>query len=97
MSRVLLIAVLIVFGIYSSYAVYEVGYIGIFASHQHVAGIQVLSDLVIALTLVIIWMVKDSRDQGRNAWPFVIATLALGSIGPLLYLLFGRSAGRKTA
>ncbi len=91
MSRSLLMIVLSVFVIYSAYAVAQIGYFGIFASHAHIAGVQVLADLVIALTLVMIWMVRDARAQGRTVWPFVLCTLALGSIGPLLYLLVGRS------
>ena len=95
MSRFLLMVVLAVFGVYSLYAVYEVGYLGIFASHGHVAGMQVLADLVIALSLVMVWMVNDARAKGRNPWPYVIATLALGSLGPLCYLLFARTESRN--
>lgn len=91
MSRILLVIVLLVFGVYSTYALVQVGYVGIWTSHLHVAGIQVLSDLVIALGLVCVWMVIDARERGTNAWPFVAATLLLGSFGPLLYLLVGRA------
>jgi hypothetical protein len=88
MSRLLLILVLAVFGVYSAYVVYDVGYVGILNSHlSNAGGIQVLCDLTISLTLVCIWVVRDARAQGRNPWPFVVATLFLGSFGPLLYLL----------
>lgn len=90
MSRLLLMLVLLVFCTYSAYAVSEVGYLGIITSHLHVAGVQVLSDLVIALTLFMVWMVGDARRRGRNPWPYVALTLGLGSIGALAYLLFGR-------
>lgn len=91
MSRVLLMIVLFVFGLYSAYAVAEVGVVGIFASHAHVAGLQVFADLVIALSLAMAWMVHDASVHGRKVWPFILCTLALGSIGPLLYLLVGRA------
>lgn len=90
MSRPLLLLVLLVFGAYSAYAVAEVGYLGIFTSHFHIAGVQVIADLVIALALFIVWMIGDARSRGRNPWPFVALTLGLGSIGALLYLLLGR-------
>lgn len=91
MSRVLLMIVLFAFGLYSAYAVAEIGYVGIFASHAHIAGLQVLADLVIALSLVMAWMVHDASIHGRRVWPFILCTLAFGSIGPLLYLLVGRA------
>jgi hypothetical protein len=99
MSRILLILILAVFGAYSAYVVYDVGYVGILRSHlSNAGGIQVLCDLVISLTLCCTWMARDARAQGRNPWPFVVATLFLGSFGPLLYLLLQPRAGqaRKT-
>ena len=87
LNRNLVLAILVLFSALSVYAVLEVGYIGIFDYHRHSpAGWQVFADLVIALILVLAWMIPDARQRGRNPWPFVIATLALGSIGPLLYL-----------
>jgi hypothetical protein len=47
----------------------------------------VLADLVIALTLVMIWLWRDARTGGRNPWPWIGLTLIAGSFGPLLYLL----------
>jgi hypothetical protein len=44
-------------------------------------------DLVIALTMVCIWMVRDARRQGKGTAGYIVLTVALGSIGPLLYLL----------
>jgi hypothetical protein len=88
MQRTLILVVLFLFGVLSAAAVWQHGYVGIFVMHlQSFAGMQVLTDLVIALTLVLIWLWRDARAQGRNPVPWVVATLALGSFGPLLYLL----------
>ena len=91
MQRMLIIAVLLAFGALTAAAVWQHGYLGIFLLPlQTLAGTQVLVDLVIALTLVLVWLVQDARAQGRNPWPWVAATLALGSFGPLVYLLTRR-------
>ncbi len=92
--RTLAIAILIPFTLLTLYAVSQVGFIGIFEYHLHSpAGWQVIADLVIALVLLLTWLVPEARKAGRNPWPWVVATLLLGSIGPLLYLVFtGREA-----
>ena len=83
-----LIAIFLLFGAYSFYAMYEVGYFGIWtAGFANAGSLQVLLDLVIACLLISSWMVIDARASGRNPWPYVAITLAAGSIGPLLYLL----------
>ncbi len=87
LPRSILIAILLPFSILSAYALKEVGYLGIFTAHFHPAGLQVLTDLVIALTLVMVWMVGDARARGITVWPYILATLAFGSFGPLTYLL----------
>ena len=88
LSLVLLIPFLALTG----YAVMQVGYFGIFDYHRHSpAGWQVFIDLVIALILVLVWMVRDAKRKGRNVWPYVVLTLTVGSIGPLVYLLLGPS------
>jgi hypothetical protein len=44
-----------------------------------------LLDLVIALTIAVGWMRGDARRRRIAIWPFVIATILLGSIGILAY------------
>jgi cytochrome bd-type quinol oxidase subunit 2 len=50
--------------------------------------VQVSLDLVLALSIVCVWMWNDARNRGGNALPWIIATAFLGSIAPLTYLLF---------
>lgn len=54
--------------------------------------IQLFVDLCIALTIVMVWMVKDARAHGINPAPYVVLTVCTGSIGPILYLI--RRVGR---
>ena len=82
-----LIVVIVAFSALSVMALLDVGYLGIIEPHFKTWGAgQVLADLVIALTLVVIWMADDARAKGINPWPFVVVTLFAGSFGPLLYL-----------
>jgi len=92
MPRTLLILVLIAFSALTAQALWTHGYWGIFEPHfQSSAGAQVLADLVIALSLVLVWLWRDARRTGRNPWPWIALTLATGSFGPLIYLVTRRS------
>lgn len=100
MSKVLLTIVTIGFAVLTALALQAHGYWGIIAPHFRTFGAgQVLTDLVIALSLVMVWLWRDARATGRNPWPWLAVTLAAGSFGPLLYLLARRpspSAARPT-
>ncbi len=95
MNRPLLIVIVLAFGALSAVAVAQHGVVGIFAWQlQNTAGLQVLADLVIALSLFMAWMWRDAQALGRRFWPWLLLTLVAGSFGPLLYLLSRpRSAG----
>jgi len=56
-------------------------------------------DLLIALSLVSVWIWQDARAHDTSPWPYLIITALTGSIGPLLYLLRrpADSAPRLTA
>lgn len=83
-----LMFVLLDFAALSGWAIYEIGYLGIFAAGFAGPGaIQVLADLVIVCGLACVWMITDARRHRGNAWPYVLITLFAGSFGPLLYLL----------
>ena len=98
MQRSLIVITLLLCGALSAAALHQHGFLGIFAwPLQSLAGGQIFADLVIALTLVMLWMWKDATASGRQPWPWLVATLAFGSFGPLLYLLTRKSppAGRQ--
>lgn len=88
MPRILLLITLILFGALTVAGLWQEGLSGIVAPHfQSFAGGQVFADLVIALSLAMVWIWHDAKAHGRTPWPWILATLALGSFGPLLYLL----------
>jgi hypothetical protein len=88
MRKPILLVVFAAFLILSVAALWKHGYWGLIAPQlESLAGLQILADLVIALSLFISWMWRDARRTGRNPWPWFVATLVGGSIGALLYLL----------
>ncbi len=92
MQRLILIITLIAFLILTALALWHHGYWGILEPHfQSFGAAQVLVDLVIALTLFLIWMWRDARAAGRNPWPWLVLTLLTGSIGPMFYLLVSKT------
>ena len=82
------IAVFAVFSVYSALIIFDHGYTG-FIELALTGGwaMQVFIDLCIALTLFLVWMFGDSKNRGLPFWPYLIATLTLGSIGALAYLV----------
>ena len=94
--RILALVLLVPFSLLTLYAVAQVGYVGVFDYLRHSpAGWQVFADLVIALILVLTWLIPEARKAGRSPWPWVVATLLLGSIGPLLYLAVAGGGARN--
>lgn len=76
------------FGALSALALMDAGYLGIIEPHfRSWGGAQVLTDLVILAVLSCVWMIRDARQRGLPAWPFLAITLVAGSFGPLLYLV----------
>jgi cytochrome bd-type quinol oxidase subunit 2 len=74
------------FGVFSCWVVATQGYFGFvrLADHEPWA-LQMLLDLVIACAFAVSWVVRDARKRGIASWPFVVATLLLGTIGVLAY------------
>jgi Terpene cyclase DEP1 len=91
MNKPVLLLILAPFSALSLAALWAHGYWGLFEPAFHsLASAQVLADLVIALTLFLVWMWRDASINGRNPWPWLVLTVAVGSFGPLLYLLTAR-------
>jgi hypothetical protein len=86
-----LVALALVFASFATLNVYVVGqfgYLGFFAEALTNAATFALSvDLVIALGLIVLWMTEDASERALPAWPYVLLTLGLGSLGPLAYLI----------
>jgi hypothetical protein len=94
MRTLLVFLILLAFGAYSSWVMWHHGYLGIWqAGIANAAALQILLDLVITCLLISAWMMADARAKGLKAWPFVGITLAAGSFGPLLYLLYRERHG----
>jgi ABC-type amino acid transport system permease subunit len=78
--------VLAVFGGFSLWVVATGGYFGFVAlAGRDRWGLQILIDLVISLSFAAGWMTADARKRGIASWPYVIATVVLGSLGILAY------------
>jgi hypothetical protein len=87
-KQLTLSAALIVLLAVDAYAIYLYGYIGFFRMVlANFAGFAAFVDLTIALVLILIWMGDDARERRVSALPYLVLTLALGSVGPLLYLI----------
>ena len=84
----LLLDVTVAFLAFTLWVIESVGYVGFF--EQTLAspvGIQLLVDLVISLSLALLWMRGDSKTSGVPLAPYLVLTLVLGSVGVLSYLL----------
>jgi hypothetical protein len=86
--KIVIGVVTLAFAVLSAAAVLESGYWGLFTGQFATwAGLQVLTDVVLACAVAMFWMWRDARKTGRNVWPYFALTLVAGSFGPLLYLL----------
>jgi hypothetical protein len=88
-----LAVVLADFAALTGLAVYHYGYFGIFEfALSNLVGAVFMADLVIALSLFLVWMGRDAKQFDISPLPYVVLTFAFGSVGPLLYLI--RREGR---
>jgi len=101
-KTLVLALVLAAFSAFNVYALEVYGYVGFFeALLSSSAGVLVFTDLVITLSLVMLWMVGDARERALPLWPYLALTLAFGSVGVLSYLIHrelrSRAPRRATA
>lgn len=89
MKRFILLITLILFLVLTGVALWHHGYWGIFEPNFRSFGAaQVFADLVISLSLILVWIWRDAKKNDRNPLPWIILTMATGVIGPLIYLIF---------
>jgi hypothetical protein len=87
-KKIVLWLVLIDFAALTAYAVMQHGYLGFFELVvANWATRLMFVDLVIALSLIAVWMLRDARERGASFWPYLALTLFFGAAGPLLYLI----------
>lgn len=92
-----LAAVFVAFGVYTLVVMSGHGPLGFLAlAAREPWGMQVLLDLLLMLALFASWVVRDARERGLPAWPYVILALTLGSPGALAYLLHRELAARRS-
>ncbi len=85
--QIVLSLVLLAFGAQTGFVFYQQGFGWIPELFATPLSITVFADLVIALSLICIWMVADARQRGTSAWGYLVLTLLAGSVGPLIYLI----------
>jgi len=80
--------ILVPFTAFSLWVVARYGYTGFLTlAGREPWALQILLDLVIACAFGIGWMAGDARKRGIAAWPYVVMTIFLGSIGILSYVV----------
>jgi hypothetical protein len=91
--RVILSVVLAGFLALTVVAVAQHGYVGFFELASANWATRLLSlDLVISLSLIAAWMVRDARERGAAFVPYLLVTAIFGAAGPLLYLIWRKPA-----
>lgn len=89
MPRPLLWIITLAFGAYSLWALAQVGYLGLWqGGFANPGSTQITFDLIVSCLLLLGFVARDAKASGRNFWPWALATLALGSLGVLGYLLW---------
>lgn len=88
MRRLLLGITLVAFSALTVGALWQHGYAGIVEyQFQNLGGLLVVIDLLIALSLFLVWMWRDAQLGRHNPWLWLVFILATGSIGALVYVL----------
>lgn len=81
--------ILVAFSAFSLWVIAGHGYFGFLTlAGREPWAMQMLIDLVLACSFGLAWLSNDAKRRGIPRWPFVIATVFLGSIGLLDYLVY---------
>jgi len=87
-KQIALSVVMMVLLVIDADALYTYGYLGFFRAALATApAVTSFADMVVALSLICIWISEDARERGFNAVPYLLITLVFGSPGALLYLI----------
>jgi hypothetical protein len=79
----------LLFGAISLWVLAQIGYLGIWQGGlANLGSAQITVDLIVACSLLVGFVARDCRAHGRRWWPWALLTAALGSFGPLIYLLW---------
>jgi|GEM_PF-3430681 len=98
MPKPLLWIVTAAFGAYSFWALAQVGYLGLWqGGFANIGATQITLDLIVSSILLIGFVARDCKAQGRAWWPWALATVLLGSFGTLGYLLWPQKAAAQAA
>lgn len=96
--RALLWLTLVLFSALTAEVLWTFGYMGFVESaFSNLATTLVFVDLVIALSIVMVVMVRHAQASGVVVWPYVLLTLGFGSAGPLLYFARHRRPAARPA
>jgi hypothetical protein len=96
MRLAVLVVLLIAFTLYSGFVVEAEGYLGfITLALREKWGMQIVIDLFISLTIAWAWLRHDAKARGITAWPYQVATVFIGSIAVLAYLIHRELAGKR--
>ncbi len=94
-TRITATILLLPFLVFTLWVIATEGFIGFLTvAGREPWALQLLLDLVIMAWFAVRWMVRDARAAGRNPWPFVAATVVVGSIAPLIYVVTGSGKSR---
>ena len=90
------LAVLIPFAIFTDIVVLEHGYLGFLElAMREPWALQMLLDLSIAIGLFAVFAIPDARERRLPIWPYLIASVLLGSIGALGYVVHRELAAHR--
>lgn len=95
MRLIVLVVVFVTFTVWSSTIAFSHGLLGFLTlAAKEPWAAQMLTDLGIALFVAWTWLRHEAKARGIPAWPYQVATVLLGSIGVLAFLIHREVAKR---